>query len=76
MHTILGANGTIACDLSRGPATFPSDIRQVSRNPRKFDPNDETLAADLLEVRSTAKAESVSEVVYLVALGPKEGALS
>lgn len=67
MHTILGANGTIARELSRALASFSSDIRQVSRNPRKVNSSDETMIADLLDSRATANAVSGSEVVYLVA---------
>ena len=67
MHTILGANGTIARELSLALASFSSDIRQVSRNPRKVNSGDETVVADLLDGRATANAVSGSEVVYLVA---------
>lgn len=67
MHTILGANGVIAQELSRALAEFKQDIRQVSRNPRKINPSDETFVADLLDGQVTANAVSGSEVVYLVA---------
>ncbi|MEK6802168.1 MAG: NAD(P)H-binding protein, partial [Nitrospirota bacterium] len=67
MHTILGANGIIARELSRALAAYTSDIRQVSRNPRKVNPTDETLVADLLDGRATVNAVAGSEVVYLVA---------
>ncbi len=67
MHTILGANGVIAQELSRALAAYTSDIRQVSRNPWKVNPTDETLGADLLDTQATANAVAGSEVVYLVA---------
>lgn len=67
MHTILGANGIIARELSRALAEYTSDIRQVSRNPRKVNPTDETFVADLLDNQATANAVAGSEVVYLVA---------
>lgn len=67
MHTILGANGIIAQELSRALAEYTSDIRQVSRNPRKVNPTDETFVADLLDNQATANAVAGSEVVYLVA---------
>lgn len=67
MHTILGANGIIARELSRALAAYASDIRQVSRNPRKVNPSDEILVADLLDRQATANAVAGSEVVYLVA---------
>lgn len=55
MHTILGANGIIAQELSRELAVFGSDIRQVSRNPRKINPTDETFVADLLDGQAINK---------------------
>lgn len=67
MHTILGANGTMARELSRALAAFTPNIRQVSRNPRTVNSGDETVVADLLDGRATAKAVSGSDVAYLVA---------
>jgi nucleoside-diphosphate-sugar epimerase len=67
MHTILGANGVIARELSQALAAHASDIRQVSRNPRKVNPTDETFVADLLDAQATANAVAGSKVVYLVA---------
>jgi len=67
MHTILGANGIIAQELSRALAAYTSEIRQVSRNPRKVNPTDETFGADLLDSQATVNAVAGSEVVYLVA---------
>jgi len=66
-HTILGANGIIARELSRSLTAFASDIRQVSRNPRPVNPADKTFVADLLDARATADAVAGSEIVYLVA---------
>jgi nucleoside-diphosphate-sugar epimerase len=67
MHTILGANGTIARELSRALLSSTPNIRQVSRNPRKVNPGDETAVADLLDTHAIANAVSGSDVVYLVA---------
>lgn len=67
MHTILGANGVIARELSQALAAHTSDIRQVSRHPRKVNPTDETCVADLLDGQATADAVAGSQVVYLVA---------
>ena len=67
MHTILGANGVIAQELSRALAAAGEPIRQVSRNPRRVNPGDETIAADLLDAKATAQAVAGSEVAYLVA---------
>lgn len=67
MQTILGANGTIARELSSALVSVTSEIRQVSRSPRKVNSGDLTFAADLLDARMTADAVAGSDVVYLVA---------
>ena len=67
MHTILGANGVIAQELSRALVASSPNIRQVGRNPRKVNPTDETVVGDLLDAQATANAVSGSEAVYLVA---------
>ena len=67
MHTILGANGVIAQELSTALGSSSKPIRQVSRNPRRVNQTDETVVADLLDGKATADAVSGSEVVYLVA---------
>lgn len=67
MHTILGANGIIARELSQALSAYTTDIRQVSRHPRKANPGDETFVADLLDAQATANAVAGSSVVYLVA---------
>lgn len=67
MHTILGANGIIARELSRALAAHISSIRQVSRNPRKVNQTDETFPANLLDGKATAEAVAGSDVAYLVA---------
>jgi len=67
MHTILGAKGIIAHELSRALATRVGRIRQVSRDPRKVNDADETFPADLLDGEATAEAVAGSDVAYLVA---------
>ena len=67
MHTILGANGVVAQALSQALGASSSAVRQVSRNPRKVNPTDETMVADLLDAHATCDAVAGSEVVYLVA---------
>ena len=66
MQTILGANGTMARELSRALAGHHGKIRQVSRHPQRVHPGDETFAADLREAKATDEAVAGSEVVYLV----------
>jgi nucleoside-diphosphate-sugar epimerase len=67
MQTILGANGVIARELSRALSVSTDRIRQVSRSPRRVNPTDETVTADLLDSNATLRAVAGSEVVYLVA---------
>ena len=67
MHTILGANGIIAQELSRALMAHGSNIRQVSRHPRRVNQTDETFSADLLDAKATSKAVAGSDVAYLVA---------
>lgn len=67
MHTILGANGVIARELSRALTAYTTEIRQVSRNPEQVNPTDDTHIADLLDSQATNNAVAGSKVVYLVA---------
>src|SRR4051812_31425515 len=67
MQTILGANGTIARELSRCLPALHVQIRQVSRHPKKINPSDETMQADLLNYHQVEKAVEGSDVTYLLA---------
>jgi nucleoside-diphosphate-sugar epimerase len=67
MQTILGANGTIALELSKHLPQYTNKIRQVSRNPKKVNATDETMSADFLNYDQTEKAVAGSEVAYLLA---------
>lgn len=67
MQTILGANGVIGRELSRLLPQYTDRIRQVGRNPRRVNPSDEVVAADLLDPGATDRAVAGSEVAYLVA---------
>lgn len=67
MHTILGANGVIATELSKNLPQYTQHIRQVSRNPKAINIKDETYSADLLNYQQTEKAVAGSEIVYLLA---------
>lgn len=68
MQTILGANGQIAVELARElQGNYTSDLRLVSRNPRKVNDTDTVVSADLLDPRQTAKAVEGSNIVYFTA---------
>ena len=66
LHTILGANGVIARELSRALANRAT-IRQVSRTPRQVNRSDQTFSADLLDQNAVERAVEGSAVAYLVA---------
>ncbi len=67
MQTILGANGAIGVELAQCLAQYTGRIRLVSRNPRKVNPDDELLSADLTDAQQTLKAVEGSQVAYLTA---------
>lgn len=67
MQTILGANGVIGLELSKVLPQYTTQIRQVSRNPRKVNASDEIVNADLLHYHQTEKAVAGSDLVYLLA---------
>ena len=65
MQTILGSGGVIATELASALIQYTSDIRLVSRNPKKVNVTDEIFTADLMVKDEVIKAVSNSEVVYL-----------
>lgn len=65
-HTILGANGTIGSVLAKELSAFTTDIRLVSRQPKKVNANDELMPADLSDAVQVEKAIAGSAVVYLL----------
>ena len=68
MQTILGANGQIAQELARElKRAHTSELRLVSRNPRKVNDSDALARADLLDAAQTAAAVDGSEIVYFTA---------
>ena len=66
MQTILGANGTIGTVLAKELKQYTSNIRLVSRNPKKVNDTDELFPADLTDPLQVEKAVAGSEIVYLV----------
>jgi nucleoside-diphosphate-sugar epimerase len=68
MQTILGATGQIAVELARElRRSYTSNLRLVSRNPRKVNDTDTLLSADLLDAKQTAEAVKGSSIVYFTA---------
>ena len=68
MQTILGANGQIAVELARELRNrYTSQVRLVSRTPRKVHEDDALVAANLLDARQTAQAVEGSRIVYFTA---------
>jgi len=66
MQTILGANGQIAEELARElHRNYTTDIRLVSRNPKKINDTDQLFRANLLDAEATDKAVAGSDIAYL-----------
>lgn len=76
MQTILGAGGPIADELVRAiHDDFTTDIRLVSRNPKKVNETDELVSADLTDAAATSRAVAGSDVAYLTVGLPMDSAL-
>jgi len=67
LQTILGAGGTIATELAKNLPQYTQQIRLVSRHPKRVNPSDEVMTADLFNAEQVLKAVQGSEVVYLTA---------
>lgn len=65
MQTILGGGGAIGVELAKALTTYTSDIRIVSRNPKKVNDTDTLFAADLTNFSDVREAVRGSEVAYL-----------
>lgn len=65
MQTILGAGGPIGTEVAKALKNYTTDIRLVSRNPQKVNPDDQLWAGDLLNYATIDEAVKGSEVVYL-----------
>ncbi len=62
---MLGSGGAIGHELAKALRTYTDDIRLVSRNPKKVNPGDKLMAANLLNRDELRKAVEGSSVVYL-----------
>src|ERR1700676_4489934 len=65
LHTLLGANGTIATELIPVLQANASQIRLVSRNPKPV-PGAETCKTDVLNRDQVFQAVKGSDIVYLL----------
>jgi len=64
MQTILGSGGAVGVELAKALKTYTSEIRLVSRHPKKVNESDILMAADLLNPKHVNKAIKGSDVVY------------
>jgi nucleoside-diphosphate-sugar epimerase len=67
MQSILGSGGAIGTELAKALLQYTTDIRLVSRNPKKVNPPDQLFQADLTNRDQTMKAVEGSQVAYLTA---------
>jgi len=65
MQTILGAGGAIGIELAKALKEYTSDIKLVSRNPKKVNETDQLFSADLLNKTDVEQAVKGSDVVYV-----------
>lgn len=66
MQTILGANGQIGTELAHElHDNYTTDLRLVSRHPKRLHETDQLVAADLMDPRGTDAAVAGSDIVYL-----------
>lgn len=67
MQTILGSTGVIGTELAKALTQYTDKIRLVSRNPKRVNPTDQLVIADLTDAQQVLSAVEGSEVVYLTA---------
>jgi nucleoside-diphosphate-sugar epimerase len=65
MQTILGSGGAIGIELAKSLSEYTTNIKLVSRNPEKVNPEDKLHKADLLLPGEVQKAVKGSEIVYV-----------
>jgi nucleoside-diphosphate-sugar epimerase len=76
MQTILGSNGQIGYELAKELyKNYTTDIRLVSRKPKKINPTDDVVPADLMDYDQTKKAIENSDIVYFTVGLPMDSAL-
>jgi nucleoside-diphosphate-sugar epimerase len=65
-QTILGAGGAIGIELAKALTTYTTDIRIVSRHPKKVNQTDTLFPADLTKREDVFKAVEGSQITYVV----------
>ncbi len=65
MQTILGSGGVIGKELAKSLKNYNTEIRLVSRNPKKVHPTDDIFSADLTNQQETRNAVKNSQIAYL-----------
>lgn len=65
MQTILGSGGAIGNELAKALKNYTTEIRLVSRTPKKVNDTDHLFPADLTDRTAVFSAVKGSEVVYL-----------
>lgn len=65
MQTILGSSGVIGTELAKSLTQYTDKIRLVSRNPKRVNPTDQLVIADLTNPEQVLTAVEGSDVVYL-----------
>lgn len=66
IQTILGAGGAIGIELAKALKEYTSDIRLVSRNPKKVNQTDTLFPADLTKRDEVFNAVKGSTITYVV----------
>jgi nucleoside-diphosphate-sugar epimerase len=67
MQTILGSSGVIGTELAKSLTRYTDKIRLVSRNPKRVNPTDQLVTADLTNYIEVLTAVEGPDVVYLTA---------
>lgn len=65
MQTILGSSGIIGTELAKSLLQYTDKIRLVSRKPKRINPTDQLVVADLMNTQQVLSAVEGSQVVYL-----------
>ena len=65
MQVILGSGGAIGTELAQALPQYTSDIRLVSRNPKKVNDTDQLFPGDLTNAGSVREAVQGADIAYL-----------